>query len=165
MIGSRRVDSCTWSGGYFDRQWSSTAVSNQVDLVPTRLGCGPMRGPWARSGCHWRLLFLSTAPAAARAARTLAPSTHHRSQSIGPAVELELQRLHDPGKDPVPSPPAEVVVHRLPWVKAGRQVTPGVPVQRIHKMPSSIRRGSEGVRPVVAVRFGSRSGRQTTARP
>ena len=76
--------------------------------------------------------------------------TRHRAS--GQAVVRLNYRDHYLG--PWGSRAARVAYDRLiaEWLAAGRQ---GAPVARIQKMPLSIRRGSAGRRPVVAVRSGN----------
>ena len=157
MIGSRRVDSCT--------RPAVTSTANGVPRPSVTSGTGrnpPRLRPnaWSlgSSGCHWRLLLeLFNRRGRARAARTLAPSTHHRSQSIRPCLSSLSCNASTIRARPRPFATggkwSYTVCHGPKRVGRSRQ---GAPVQRIHKMPSSIRRGSEGVRPVVAVRFGNR---------
>ena len=73
------------SGGDFDSEGQSRAVSNQMELgaesaarAAQRMVLGFARPPF------------SPAPAAARLARMLVPSTHHKSQSIRPSASRRI---------------------------------------------------------------------------
>src|ERR1035437_4896681 len=96
--------------------------------------------------------FLS-APAAAREARTTAPSTHQSSQSIFPPASS----LTCNASIIWANTPALRHLEKYPWTvlhepkRSGRS-RQGAPVPRIQKMPSSISRGSLGGRPVRALR-------------
>ena len=73
-----------------DRQRDGATVSNQVQLAPVSAARAAQRVVFRLIGVSPRVFF--DAPAAARAARTELPSTHHRSQSIRPSVSSRIWR-------------------------------------------------------------------------
>src|SRR5262249_50756454 len=80
-----RIDTCRFvdlARGDFDRQRSGLAISDQVELrsKPASAAAQRVVGGFVLVPAE---AFLS-APPAARAARTLAPSMHHKCQSINP---------------------------------------------------------------------------------
>ena len=71
-------------GGHFNRKRSALAVSDQVELRSQPASAVAQRVIRRFVGIAVETFF--SAPAAARDARTLAPSTHHNSQSIRPRL-------------------------------------------------------------------------------
>jgi RHS repeat-associated protein len=137
------------AAGHFDCERSARAVSNQVELrsKPASAAAQSVVGRFIRVA---RGAFLS-APAAARAARTLAPSTHHSSQSINPrSSSLTCKASMILAKTPSRR-------HLAKWSytvcqgpnRSGRS-RQGAPVAKIQNMPLSISLGSLGGRPVRA---------------
>lgn len=140
-------------GGHFDRQRQASTVSHQVELAAESASR-------AAQSVVFRLFRVAPAafleaPAAARLARTDEPSMHHRSQSIVPSASSRMCRASRM-RSYTPS-----VRHFQKWSytvchgpnRSGRS-RQGDPVRRIHRIPLSINRGSDGGRPVIAVRLG-----------
>jgi hypothetical protein len=137
------------SGGHFDAQRSAVAVSNQMELGSKPASAAAQRVVRRLIGVAVETFF--SAPAAARAARTLAPSTHQSSQSISPcSSSLTCNVSTIVVKTPL-------LRHFQKWSytvcqgpkRSGRS-RQGAPVPRIQNVPSSIIRRSRGGRPVRA---------------
>ncbi len=79
-LGTRRF--VRFSSGDFDGKRSSVAVSNKMELRSKPASTAAQRVVRRFVGVPLETFF--SAPAAARVARTLDPSTHHNSQSIRP---------------------------------------------------------------------------------
>src|SRR5436190_14171454 len=136
-------------GGHFDGQRSARAVSNQVELRSKPASAAAQRVVRRLVGVPCET-FLS-APAAARVARTDAPSTHQSSQSIRPrwsslTCNVSMTRAKTPARRQ--SEKYRCTLCQGPK-RSGRS-RQGAPVPRIQKMPLSICRRSFGGRPVVA---------------
>src|SRR5438477_4759493 len=143
------------SGSHFNGKRSSRTVSDHMELRSK---------PASRAAqCVVRRLvgvaretFLS-APAAARLARTLAPSTHHSSQSIRPfASSLTCKASTIAANTPARRQLEKYRCTVLQEPKRSGRSRQGAPVPKIQKMPLSISRGSFAGRPVRAVLRGIR---------
>src|SRR5271167_3498678 len=143
------------AGCYFGGKRSSRTVSDHVEFrskpASRASQCVVRRFVGVQSET-----FLS-APAAAREARTLAPSTHHNSQSIRPCLSsltcnVSMIAANTPARRQLEKYRCTV----LQEPKRSGRSRHGAPVPRIQKMPLSIRRGSFAGRPVSAVLRGTR---------
>jgi len=142
-----------FAGRDFDGKWSARTVSDNVELrsKPASAAAQCVIGGFIGMTLD---TFLS-APAAARAARTEEPSTHHSSQSMYPLLSsLTCNASRMSAKTPL-------LRHVRKWsytvcqgpYRSGRS-RHGAPVPRIQKMPLRFNRGSLAGRPVRAVLFG-----------
>ncbi len=141
-------------GSDLDGQRSSAAVSNQVELRSKPASAAAQSVVRRFVGMPVETFF--PAPAAAREARTLAPSMHQRSQSIRPRSSSVICR-------------ASIISAKMPsrrhFAKWGYTVYQGpnrsgrsrhgAPVCRIHEKPFSSVRRSPGGRPVRATLGGT----------
>jgi len=136
---------------HFDRQRGSVAVSNQVEFrsKPASAAAQSVVGWFVRMPVE----TFFPAPPAARAARTLAPSMHQRSQSIKPSRSSVICRAS------MISAKTPSRRHFAKWWyivcqgpnRSGRS-RHGAPVCRIQKIPFNRMRRSRGGRPVRARR-------------
>src|SRR5436190_1219036 len=138
-------------GGDFGRERIARAVSNQVELRSKPASAAAQRVVRRLVRVPGKT-FLS-APAAARAARTIAPSTHHSSQSIRPrSSSLICKASMTLAKTPLLRQLRKWSYTVCQGPKRLGKSRHGAPVPRIQKMPLSISRGSLGGRPVRAIR-------------
>jgi len=150
-LGTRRF--VRFSSGDFDGKRSSLAVSNKMELRSKPAPAAAQRVVGRFVGVSLEAFF--SAPAAARVARTLAPSTHQSSQSIRP-LESSLICNASTIAAKIPARRQLLKYRCTVWKgpkRSGRS-RQGAPVARIQSVPSSMRRGSFGGRPVVAVLCG-----------
>src|SRR5690348_14077046 len=137
-------------GGDFDGEGSARTVSNHVELRSKPASAAAQCVVGGLVGVPPET-FLS-APAAARAARTDEPSTHHSSQSMYPL----LSSLTCNASMTAAKTPALRQLRKWSYTvcqgpnRSGRS-RQGAPVPRIQKMPLSIRRGQLAGRPVLAL--------------
>jgi hypothetical protein len=150
-FGTRRfVD---FAGGDFDGKWSARTVSDNMELRSKPASAAAQCV--IRGFVGMTLETFLSAPAAARAARTEEPSTHHSSQSMYPLLSsLTCNASTMSAKTPL-------LRHLRKWsytvcqgpYRSGRS-RQGAPVPRIQKMPLRFNRGSLAGRPVRAVLIG-----------
>jgi len=142
-----------FSGGDFDGKWSARTVSDNMELRSKPASAAAQCVIRGFVGVTLKT-FLS-APAAARAARTEEPSTHHSSQSMYPLLSsLTCNASMMSAKTPL-------LRHLRKWsytvcqgpYRSGRS-RQGAPVPRIQKMPLRFNRGSLAGRPVRALLIG-----------
>ena len=150
-LGSRRF--VRFTGGDFDGERGSFAVGDQVEFRSKAASAAAQRVVRRFVGVPLATVF--SAPAAARVARTLAPSTHHNSQSIRPRVSsLSCNASTIAAKTPALRQLEKYRCTVWNGPKHSGRSRHGEPVARIHKIPSSITRRSLDGRPVVAVLCG-----------
>ena len=134
----------------FNGEGSALAVSNHMELRSKPASAAAQRVVRRLGGMPVET-FLS-APPAARAARTLAPSTHQSSQSIRPrSSSLICKASIMDAKTPVRRHCEKYRCTVLQEPKRSGRSRQGAPVPRIQKIPLSISRGSFAGRPVRAL--------------
>lgn len=135
--------------GDFNGEGSALAVSNHMELRSKPASAAAQRVVGRFIGVPGET-FLS-APAAARAARTLAPSTHQSCQSISPrSSSLTCNASMIAAKTPARRHWEKYRCTVLQEPKRSGKSRQGAPVPKIQKIPSSINRGSFAGRPVRA---------------
>src|SRR5882672_504599 len=141
------------AGVQFEGQRSSLAVSNQMELGSKPASAAAQSGVGRLIGVALET-FLS-APAAARVARTLLPSTHHRSQSIRPCWSSLIWRTSMMrAKTPLLRQLRKWWYAVCQGPKRSGRSRQGAPVTRIQKMALSRVRRSLAGRPVRALLTG-----------
>lgn len=155
-LADDRFGSCRFvdfTGGDFDGKWSARTVSDQMELGSKPASAAAQCVIGGFIGVTLETFF--SAPAAARAARTDEPSTHHNSQSMYPLLSsFTCSASRISAKTPL-------LRHLLKWsytvcqrpYRSGRS-RQGAPVPRIQKMPLRFKRESLAGRPVRAVLLG-----------